>query len=155
MTTVLGILPGTRADDEKPKVGSILSLISDELDSLAQGFWVYDALTQSRIRVRVFLLTATADYRGWEVMLGLPGAPNVSYACYKCWLSGVRGPGKHLYGQGFRWLSQVDILREEAKLFNNPPHHNNVRQPYTGLEMVPATQTKEEHMALLKVGMAG
>ncbi len=103
-TTVLGILPGSNNDDEKPKPHYIFQLVADEAKGLERhGVKVFDAVTKEPTDVRVFVLTTSSDYRGIEVMLNMTGAPRVPHGCYRCWLEGTAGPGKCLYNQAWRW----------------------------------------------------
>ncbi|EFJ39630.1 hypothetical protein VOLCADRAFT_100738 [Volvox carteri f. nagariensis] len=107
VTTVLGILPGSRKKDEgeRPRVGCVLKLLSRELESLAEcGVDTFDAHTESYINVRVRLLTAGGDYRAIEDMLRMSGAPRVKHGCYKCWTAGSKGVHKYNYPGAWTWL---------------------------------------------------
>lgn len=97
-----------------------MDLLGRELRSLrTHGVDVQDMSTGEFINVRVFTITAGADYRGLEDMLGITGAPRVTYACYRCWLQGSPGPHKVLYGGAYRWLASGDSLRSKAYNLNN------------------------------------
>lgn len=150
-TTILGILPGTRQENEKPKISSVLALVADEMRDLStHGVEVYDAADDCTLTVRVLLLTATSDYRGWETMLGIAGAPFTTHACYRCWLPGTKGPSKILYGQGFRWLERDDSLRAKAKTFNTAVARTATGyqlQPLTGSEGTPEYRSKQQLLA--------
>ena len=151
----MGILPGTRKKDEgqRPRVGCVLQLLSNELASLSQyGVDVLDAHTNTVINVRAVLLTTGADYRGLEDMLRLTGAPRVRHGCYKCWTEGSKGIHKFIYPGAWTWLEGDDPLRRPASRLNAIENSTGQQKARLPSEVRPTLRTKTELSALATVG---
>jgi hypothetical protein len=84
----------------------VYALISEDFQRLVQDGVTYKHPHNGTLcHVNVKLKVLGGDYRAIQDMLALPGAPVAKFACFKCWLDGIRIPFKYAYGQFHRYLS--------------------------------------------------
>jgi hypothetical protein len=83
VSSVLGIICGTREKEVKLNMSPFLAIIQDELAHIAEhGHRVYDSHKQDYFTVVARLVQIMSDYRGIKKCLQISGSP-CKYACYK------------------------------------------------------------------------
>lgn len=83
VSSVLGIICGTREKDVKLDMSPFMAIIQDELDFVIEhGHSVYDSAEGEYCTIVARLVQVLSDYRGIEKFLQLPGSP-VKFACFK------------------------------------------------------------------------
>jgi hypothetical protein len=99
ITTMIGLVPGTRKKGVVPSMASLKLIISDELEYLGKyGCMIWDAFMGQIFNCRAVLVHMLSDTRGIEKVCGTLAVPGV-HACPQCWQPGFRIPasGKTIY----------------------------------------------------------
>jgi hypothetical protein len=147
MTTLLGVVPGSRLDGSKLNLQPFLQILVDEILFIdTVGLEVYDKHKGEYFTCHVKLVQSLSDMRGIDKLLDLTSVP-ATYPCFFCWIKGFKAGGqrgKMIYPGHYTMLPEGHPLRAVLAKLNCPPcpqcaPHRAEQDPNS--LMVPALRT--------------
>lgn len=146
VTSLIGILPGTRDRDIQLSLDSFIGLIADELELINAdgGFRVKDASRDQYFSCKAQLVHLVSDHKALEKLFKVGGYPRL-WACLKCWFKGFKVLSHVFYVGHYVFLRVGHTLRSRLKALNTEPG-----RVVTGNELPPARRTTADLMQLLQ-----
>jgi hypothetical protein len=112
MTTVLGVVPGSRLEVRQFDLQPFLQIVVDEVHFLDKvGQEVYDSHKKEFFTCHVKLVQALSDIRGIDKLLALTSSPSM-HPCFFCWIKGFHNGSKMIYPGHYTMLPPKHPLRD-------------------------------------------